>query len=65
MFQARYLAAVTVAALFVIGTPLVSVGSAGSVSGAIYTTTKDGKVVNGNTYAAAGRRCISAVVPRT
>jgi hypothetical protein len=53
MFQARYLAAVAVAALFVIGTPLVSIGSAGSVSGAIYTTTKDGKVVNENTYAAA------------
>ena len=48
----RYGFAVVLAALVIVGTPLVSIGSAGGISGAIYTTTKDGTAVNQNIYGA-------------
>ena len=52
MNRRRNLFALAVAALVIFGTPLVSVGSAGGISGAIQTTTKDGTAVNQNMYSA-------------
>jgi hypothetical protein len=49
----RYLFMLALAALIVVGTPLVSMGSAGGISGAIFTTNQGGTAVNQNSYAAA------------
>jgi len=46
----RYGFVLVLAALVIVGTPLVSIGSAGGISGAIYTTTQDGTAVNQNIY---------------
>lgn len=52
MNRRRSILALVVAAFVIFGTPLVSVGSAGGISGAIQTTGKDGTAVNQNAYAA-------------
>jgi len=49
----RYLTTMALLALIVLGAPLVSIGTAGGISGAIYTTTQDGTAVNQNIYGAA------------
>ena len=51
MNRGRSIFALAVAALVIFATPLVSVGSAGGISGAIQTTNKDGTAVNQNAYA--------------